>query len=159
MRPVLLTLIWLAGCLGISLFSTDLQAADLERKVQFFVVQYEQGPAWTEGLRYEKQPGISEHLDYWQSLYYREILLMSGPWEDGSGGIFVIRANDLEMVKQIMADDPAVIGGLITTQANQWRVLSSAMRSVKPERIEIKPDETFRLERLDPSSPLNLKKN
>lgn len=84
---------------------------------------------------------------------------MSGPWQDDSGGIFILRANDREMVTKIVAQDPAVIDGAITTEINEWRVLSSAMRSVKPTRVEIKADESFRLERLDPSSPINLKNN
>lgn len=155
MSGFLWPLIWL----GILAFSVDAVSAESNRGREFYVVQYEKGPSWTDGVRYEKQPGIKDHLDYWQSLYYREVLLMSGPWQDDSGGIFVVRAADREMVQAITKEDPAVISGLITTKVNEWRVLSSAMRSVRPTRIEINPDASFRLERLDPDSPLNLKQN
>ena len=134
-------------------------SAESQRGREFYVVQFAPGPAWSEATQYEKQPGIDSHLDYWQSLYYREVLLMSGPWQDQTGGIFIVRANSPEMVESIIVQDPGVVAGLITATVKQWRVLSSAMRSVRPERIEIKADESFRLERLDPDSPLNLRTN
>jgi uncharacterized protein YciI len=146
-------------CIAVFGLSAELSAEENTRKVEFYIIHYQPGPGWVEGLRYEEQPNITTHLAYWQSLYYQEILLMSGPWQDDSGGIFILRANDRETVTKIVAQDPAVIDGAITTEINEWRVLSSAMRSVKPTRVEIKADESFRLERLDPSSPINLKNN
>jgi uncharacterized protein YciI len=142
----------LLGCL--TLLSA---AAESQRGREFYVVQFAPGPNWSEATQYEKQPEIDDHIAYWQSLYYREVLLMSGPWQDQSGGIFIVRADNREMVNAIVAQDPGVLSGLITSSVKEWRVLSSAMRSVRPERIEINADESFRLERLDPGSPLNLR--
>tara|TARA_R110002072_G_scaffold89232_5_gene200005 strand:+ start:31983 stop:32462 length:480 start_codon:yes stop_codon:yes gene_type:complete len=129
------------------------------QRLQFYVIEFDQGPAWIEGVRYEKQPDIEPHLNYWKGLYYQEILLMSGPWQDGSGGIFIVRSNDRKMVEAIIEQDPAVGLGVIQASIHEWRVLSSAMRSVKPFQIEIEPDDSFRVERLDPASPINLRKN
>ena len=140
--------------------SCAVEAADTKQHSrQFYVISFEKGVAWVEGLRYEHQPHIDAHLDYWQGLYYQETLLMSGPWQDESGGIFVVRSSDRKTVDAIVESDPAVISGIIKAKVHQWRVLNSAMRSAKPIRIEIAPDESFRLERLDPDSPINLRNN
>jgi uncharacterized protein YciI len=141
-------------------FSGAVQAADTtQHSHQFYVITFEKGAAWVEDRRYEHQPDIDAHLEYWKGLYYQEILLMSGPWQDQSGGIFVVRASDKSTVDAIVERDPAVIGGIIKANIHQWRVLNSAMRSAKPIQIEIGPDESFRLERLDPDSPINLRSN
>lgn len=140
--------------------SGSVQAADATKHSrQFYVITFEKGAAWVEGRRYEQQPAIDSHLEYWQALYYQEVLLMSGPWQDQSGGIFVVRASDPSAVDAIVARDPGVTKGIIKADIRQWRVLNSAMRSVKPIQIEISPDESFRLERLDPDSPINLRTN
>lgn len=136
------------------LLSLSLQAES--RQSEFFVIQFQAGDGWVEGLRYEKQPRLRAHLEYWTDLYYKEILLMNGPWRDGTGGIFIIRARDKETVETILSNDPGISAGVINASAEEWRVLNSAMRSVKPIQIEITPDETFRLRRVDPDSPINL---
>jgi uncharacterized protein YciI len=138
--------------------SCSVQAADPTKPDrQFYVITFEKGSAWVEGLRYEHQPDIDAHLDYWKVLYYQETLLMSGPWQDESGGIFVVRSSDRSAVDGIVENDPAVSTGIIKANIHQWRVLNSAMRSAKPFQIEIAPDESFRLERLDPDSSINLR--
>jgi len=112
--------------------SGSVQAADAtQHSRQFFVITFEKGAAWVDDRRYEHQPGIDAHLEYWKVLYYQEILLMIGPLQDQSGGIFIVRASDESAVDAIVERDPAVIG----------------------------PDESFRLERLDPDSPINLRNN
>jgi len=149
-----------AALLLLVFLSCSVQAANTTKHShQFYVITFEKGAAWTEGLRYEHQPEMDAHLEYWKVLYYQEILLLSGPWQDESGGIFVVRSSDRHAVDAIVARDPAVIGGIIKANIHQWRVLNSAMRSAKPIQIEIAPDESFRLERIDPDSPINLHSN
>ena len=70
---------------------------------------------------------------------------MSGPFEDQSGGIFVVRASDLEAAQKIVELDPAGSAGKIAATVHRWRVLTSAMRRVRPQVIEIEPDQSFKL--------------
>jgi uncharacterized protein YciI len=141
-----------------SIQAANAQSSKQDRQ-QFYVIEFNKGPAWVDGVRYEKQPQIEAHLAYWKVLYYREVLLMSGPWKDESGGLFIVRLGDREMAQAVVDQDPAVSSGLIEANIQQWRVLSSAMRSVKPIQIEVKSDESFKVERIDPSSPLNLRED
>lgn len=126
---------------------------------QTFVVQFGPGSNWQSGLAYENQPGIEPHFGYWQILYGQEVLLMSGPFDDESGGIFVVRAKDREAVNAILADDPAVKTKIISVDVRRWRILSSAMRRATPQLIELEPDQSFRVKRVDPDSPINLPQN
>lgn len=128
-------------------------------RADMFVVAYTEGENWVSDLRYEQQPGIRAHLDYWQQLYTQEVLLMSGPFEDQTGGLFLISVDNLEMAKQFVADDPAVKSGLISATTHRWRVLTSAMRRSKPLIIEVEPDRTFKVQSQDPGSPINLPGN
>lgn len=121
-----------------------------------YIVQFQQGENWSAKYKYESQPGIERHLKYWQNLYLQEILLMSGPFEDQSGGLFLLRTKDRPTAEALLAGDPAVQSKLIEASIQKWRILTSAMRSMKPQLIEIDPDQSFKVERLDPDSPINL---
>ena len=129
------------------------------RGAELFVIEFKQGDHWVVDRSYENQPGIEDHLNYWQTHYLSEVLLMSGPFEDQSGGIFVIRAKDLEAAQKLVELDPGVVSGKIMAEVRRWRVLTSAMRSVRPQVIEIEPDQSFKVERLDPGAPINLPGN
>jgi uncharacterized protein YciI len=126
---------------------------------QMFVIEFVPGENWTADRSYENQPGIKPHLDYWQQWYVKEVLLMSGPFADQSGGIFLIKAKNRVMAEQLVEDDPAVKARLINAQVRRWRLLSSAMRRVKPMIIELEPDQSFKVQSSDPGAPINLPGN
>lgn len=126
---------------------------------EMYVLSFSKGSSWVEDLDYEQQPGIADHRKYWQNLYEQEVLLMSGPFEGQSSGMFLVNARDRAEVNQFVADDPAVKAGLITFTSHRWRVLSSAMRRAKPIVVEVEPDRTFRVKRSDSDSPINLPVN
>ena len=124
-----------------------------------FVLSFSKGSNWVEDLDYEQQPGIAAHRKYWHELYEQEVLLMSGPFENQTSGMFLIHARDQKEVQQFVADDPAVKAGLISFTSHRWRVLSSAMRRAKPIVIEVESDRTFRVKRSDSDSPIHLPGN
>lgn len=126
---------------------------------QMFVIEFEQGPNWVTEVAYENQPGIKTHLDYWQDLYVKEVLLMSGPFADQSGGMFLVNVKNQAVAEKLLKDDPAVKSGQIEAKVNRWRVLSSAMRRAKPMVIELEPDQTFKVQSADPGAPINLPGN
>ncbi|MFN3237873.1 MAG: YciI family protein [Pseudomonadales bacterium] len=126
---------------------------------QMFVIEFVPAKNWTPERSYENQPGIKPHLDYWQQWYVKEVLLMSGPFADQSGGIFLIKAKNRAMAEQMVADDPAVKSQLIDATVRRWRLLSSAMRRVKPMIIELEPDQSFKVQSADPGAPINLPGN
>ena len=126
---------------------------------QLFIIEFEQGENWQPEFSYDNQPGLENHLAYWQEHYIKEVLLMSGPFEDQSGGVFIVRAKDIEAAQRLVTEDPAVVSGKIQASVHRWRVLTSAMRSVKPQIIELEPDQSFKVESVDPGSPINLPGN
>ncbi len=128
-------------------------------QAEMYVLSFTKGSSWDENLAYEQQPGIAAHRKYWHQLYEQEVLLMSGPFEDRSGGLFIVNAANETAVKQFVADDPAVKAGLINITSHRWRVLSSAMRRAKPLVIEVESDRTLRVRSTDPGSPINLPGN
>ena len=70
--------------------------------------------------------------------------------------MMLIQADSLEEANRIASDDPGVRAGLLAIEVKEWRVRFSNMRFVKPraERPEMKPDEAFKIKRLDPEAPV-----
>ena len=108
---------------------------------------------------YEQQADIEPHLEYWRGLYQREVLLMSGPFEDQSGGMFLVRVADQAAAETLVSNDPGVQASKISATIQRWRVLTSAMRNAKPVVLEVEPEQSFNIKRLDPDSPINLPEN
>lgn len=126
---------------------------------QMYVVEFVPAKNWVAERSYESQPGMKSHLDYWQQWYVKEVLLMSGPFADQSGGMFLIKTKDRAMADDLVKNDPAVKAQIIEAKVRRWRLLSSAMRRVKPMVIEIEPDQSFKVQRSDPGAPINLPGN
>ncbi len=136
------------------LISVETVLADDQR--HYFLVKYHPGPNWQEGLVYEQQPEMDAHLDFLQKLYYRKVMLMNGPLENSQGSLVLIKAASLAAVEDILASDPAVKNQLLRPEVHVWRVITSAMRNVRPKPLDIAPNEKFTVKRVDPDSPITL---
>lgn len=63
-----------------------------------------------------------EHMVFLDSLIERGLLEMTGPFTDGAGGAYLLRAADLETAMQIAHGDPLHVSGSSTLTVHEWRV-------------------------------------
>ncbi|MEM0482087.1 MAG: YciI family protein [Nitrososphaerota archaeon] len=60
------------------------------------------------------------HLDHLASLKSRGILFASGRFKDGSGGLYILEAKDIEEAKSIVESDPYVKYRLRRYVVKEW---------------------------------------
>ncbi len=87
--------------------------------VKSFVAYYEPGPKWLKGKPLKDQP-LKTHADYLLGLDNRGKLLMGGPFADGSGGLVVFAAEDMEEVEKMLSSDPAIASGTLVASVKEW---------------------------------------
>ncbi len=86
----------------------------------YFVVSHTPGPAWKAGLPFRQQPGIMEHVRYYQVLHDGGRVIMGGPFLDDSGGMMVLAVGSEDDARRMAGDDPAVRSGLLTVVVHPW---------------------------------------
>lgn len=84
-----------------------------------FALLYWPGPNWIAGTPLACQP-LQQHLEYMQTLKSDGIVTMGGPFEDGSGGLGIVEATDIEDVHELVDWDPAVRCGTLTVEVFEW---------------------------------------
>lgn len=83
------------------------------------IALYEQGPNWLKGKPLKDQP-LKSHLDYLLGLKESGKVLMDGPFADESGGLVVFAGDDIREVEALIANDPAVAGGILVASVKMW---------------------------------------
>lgn len=64
------------------------------------------------------------HRDYLSGLAERGVVLAGGPWADGLGGMFVVKAADRAEVDAILAADPYTSAGVAAERTvREWRIV------------------------------------
>lgn len=84
-----------------------------------YLVVFRPGPAWIEGKPTAEQP-LLEHGRYWLAHYAAERMIEAGPFTDDSGGAVVLRAADLATAEAMVAQDPAVVSGVLVGTVYPW---------------------------------------
>ncbi len=84
-----------------------------------FVVYYEPGPNWLQGMPMKDQP-LKAHVEYMLALHDRERLTMGGPFADDSGALVIFAAESIEEVEDILSSDPAIVSGIFTATVKEW---------------------------------------
>lgn len=124
----------------------------------FFVLTYSPGSAWQSGAAFIDQPGMKAHIQYLTDLHNNDVVLMDGVLTDEPGEMLLLRTSSLDQAQQVAAQDPAVVSGVLVPRVSGWRVRMSSMRQyqrgVRPEQD---PKAPFKLERINPGAPINLK--
>jgi uncharacterized protein len=62
------------------------------------------------------------HQAFLKDLIERGLLDMTGPFTDGAGGAYLLRAADLETATRIAHGDPLHTSGSSTLTVHEWRV-------------------------------------
>jgi uncharacterized protein YciI len=61
------------------------------------------------------------HQAFLADLIEQDLLELTGPFTDGSGGAYILRATDLATAVQITHSDPLHITGSSTLTVHEWR--------------------------------------
>ena len=70
---------------------------------------------------YEASAGDA-HKAFLTDLIGQQLLEMTGPFTDGTGGAYLLRAADLATATQIAHTDPLHVTGSSTLTVHEWRV-------------------------------------
>ena len=66
---------------------------------------------------------VAAHRAYLQGLLDAGKLVISGPWEDETGALFIFEAEDQAEVERLLAEDPYRQAGVMTNaRIKEWRV-------------------------------------
>ena len=87
-----------------------------------FAANYELGPNWETGKPITQQP-LSEHVAYLTELHDKEVVLMGGPFADGTAGLVILEASAIEEASQIINNDPAIRSKVLTAEVREWNRL------------------------------------
>lgn len=63
-----------------------------------------------------------QHLDYLQGLEGQGKIFARGPFTDGSGGMVVYIADNMEEAKQLAENDPYVLEGVRRLELKEWGI-------------------------------------
>lgn len=87
-----------------------------------YVLLHRPGKLWDHERPFREQPGIMEHVGYMAGLDEQGRIVAGGPFLDDSGGMMILRAEDLEGALETARSDPAVQKGLLEVQVKPWLV-------------------------------------
>ena len=101
-------------------FSLLIQLNAAQAQDQLFIVFLNTNPD-REQLDEDKVSALQKgHLENIQRLYDKGELLLAGPF-NGGGGVFVLKAGDLESARELLSSDPAI-------SANRFRIETMPMQ-------------------------------
>jgi uncharacterized protein YciI len=86
-----------------------------------FVLQWGHGPAWVEEKTVREQPYWNEHADFMDPLFEAGMVVLGGPFADGTASLLVLEAEDEREVRETFAADPFVARGVFVMQSlKEW---------------------------------------
>lgn len=109
---------FMALAAGVSALAGSGAAADAGEG-ELFVFLYSKGAAWKPGVPMEKQ-ALRGHVDYMQRLADARNLFAGGRFMTSDGGMAIVTATSLEDARRMLADDPAVTGGVFVGEVQHW---------------------------------------
>ncbi|GAA2683029.1 YciI family protein [Streptomyces lunalinharesii] len=72
----------------------------------------------------EPDPGVGEAQQaFLAALVEQGVLVMSGPFGDGRGGMAVLRCESAEEARELYRNSPVVRSGGATAEVREWHVL------------------------------------
>lgn len=86
---------------------------------KLFVIYYTPGESWQDGKPFTEQR-LMDHGAYMKQLYDKGQLTHGGPFLDSTGGISIIKAENIEDAQAILAADPAIVNGVFKASLHPW---------------------------------------
>jgi uncharacterized protein YciI len=111
--------------------SADMTSESQEAAATLFALLYRPGPSWIEGKPITGQP-LGPHRAYIEQLFAAGRVVLAGPFLDGPGGGFaVVRAADEARARALLADDPAISGGVFVGEVRHWFPMFDSARELR----------------------------
>jgi uncharacterized protein YciI len=80
-----------------------------------FVVFRNAGPNWVKDLPARQQPHWKEHAAFIDALFDVGQILLAGPFDDGSGALLIIKADNEGVARTVFDNDPWTGQGILHT--------------------------------------------
>ena len=100
---------------------------------QTFVILWAAGPVWVPGKTVREQPYWDEHAAFIDPLFEQGIVVMGGPFTDGSGSLLIVEGESEQAAAELFARDPFVIHGIFARASlkhiKQWQIFLNAYRN------------------------------
>lgn len=94
-----------------------------------FVILWAHGPAWVEGKTVREQPYWTEHAAFMDALFDKGMVVLGGPFADGTGSMVIVEAESEQEVTDLIAHDPFVVHGIFALGSlKQWQLFLDARR-------------------------------
>ena len=116
-----------------SLAQTVQKEKDSGKPLTYCVFFHSPGPNWQQGVPFQEQPGVRDHVSYMRQLFEKQLMVMGGPFPDNSGGMMIYRGSDLEKARELAEADPAVKSGLLKVNVKLWLVPMSSVQFSEKE--------------------------
>jgi hypothetical protein len=97
--------------------------------VAYYVVIFDQGPAWIDSLPMREQRDWAGHATFMNGLTEDGFVVLGGPIGEGTRhrARLIVRSDTAEGIRDRMADDPwAELGLLVMESIEEWEVLLSS---------------------------------
>ena len=89
---------------------------------QPFVVVDRRGPSWLPGKGLADQPGIDKHVAYLEELLRAEKLMMSGSFEDDTGGLAILYVESEAEARRVASKDAVVRNGVLQVEIHPFSI-------------------------------------
>ena len=94
-----------------------------------FVILWAPGPAWVAGKTVREQPYWAEHAAFMDPLFENGMVVLGGPFADGTGSLVVVEAENEQEVADVFALDPFVEHDIFALNGlKQWQLFLDARR-------------------------------
>ncbi len=94
-----------------------------------FVILWAHGPVWVDGKTVREQPYWTEHAAFMDELFAQGMVLLGGPFADGTGSMVLLEAEDEDEVRSLLAKDPFVLHDIFALDSlKQWQLFLDARR-------------------------------
>lgn len=117
--------------IGLLLFVNESRA---ETKAALFVVHFETGPSWEQGVAPNKQAGFSEHANNLNTLRKQGTIKFGARYRQY--GMIFLSAQSLQHATQLLNSDPGVKSGLFKYNVAEMNVFYPYEDSLKSKDIE-----------------------
>ncbi len=94
-----------------------------------FVILWGHGSAWVEGKTVREQPYWDDHATFMDRLFEDGMVVLGGPFADGTGSMVIVEAESEREVADIFAQDPFLLHDIFALRSlKQWQLFLDARR-------------------------------
>src|SRR3974377_354352 len=92
-----------------------------------FVILWAPGAAWEAGKTVREQAYWDEHAAFMDQLFEEGMVIMGGPFTDGTGSLVIVEAEGIDEVPTLCANDPFLIHQIFALRdLKQWQLFLDA---------------------------------